>query len=285
MSGKLPWMKFYPADWSQDTTPLSLAGRGAWITIVCAMWRSAGRGKISMPLAGFCRLLGTTETEASMVIDELIKTGICNAVTGHDKNITLSCRRMVREEKHRNNNALRQKHYRVTHTSNAYVTGEKQKQKQISEAEADKNKKETVFEIPLKLNTPEFLKAWEDWKTHRKEIKAPLTPKSIEMQMKDFTTWGVNRAIAAIEFTIKKGWQGIREDDNGGYRKSNTPRKPASDIKTELILARGRIVKSLRELKAAALTPADYQDGVKVLSDKYRDTPGVLKEALEIVGV
>jgi len=68
-------------------------------------------------------------------------------------------------------------------------------------------------EIPLSLNTPEFLKAWEDWKTHRREIKAPLTMKSVEMQMKDFEAWGIIRSIAAIEYTIKKGWQGIREPD------------------------------------------------------------------------
>ena len=68
-------------------------------------------------------------------------------------------------------------------------------------------------EIPFSLNTTEFLKAWENWRQLRKEIKKPLTEKSIEMQMKDFTTWGVVRSIAAIEYTIKKGWQGIREPD------------------------------------------------------------------------
>lgn len=283
MSGKLPWMKFYPADWSQDTTPLSLAGRGAWITIVCAMWRSAGRGKISMPLAGFCRLLGTTEAEASSVIDELIKTGICNAVTGHDKNITLTCRRMVREEKHRNSNALRQKRYRVTHGSNVIVTGKKQKQ--ISEAEADKKKSKTVFEIPLELNTPEFLKAWENWKQHRKEIRKPLTEKSIEMQMKDFTAWGAVRAIAAIEYTIKKGWQGIREEEKqGGFRGSAVPRlPPPRDKKREHDKAVREIVLAIRELKKSALTSGDVQDGISALRDKYHDLPGALTEALEIV--
>jgi hypothetical protein len=57
------------------------------------------------------------------------------------------------------------------------------------------------------------MKAWENWQQHRREIKKPLTDQSIKMQMADFQKWGAERAIAAIEFTIKKGWQGIRETD------------------------------------------------------------------------
>jgi len=85
-----------------------------------------------------------------------------------------------------------------------------------------------VFKIPDSLQTPEFIAAWESWQTHRKEIHKPLTAQSVKMQMKDFTAWGTERAIAAIEYTIKKGWQGIREPNQGdanGERKSKADRE------------------------------------------------------------
>ena len=43
------------------------------------------------------------------------------------------------------------------------------------------------------------------------------------------------------------------------------------------------IVLSLEASKAAALTDADYKDAVSAMRDKYRDMPGVLNEALEII--
>jgi len=145
---------------------------------------------------------------------------------------------------------------------------------------------EPVFDVPENLNTPEFLKAWESWKAHRKEIKKPLTPQSVKMQMADFQKWGTARSIAAISFTIKKGWQGIREEEKqSGFGTLNTPRRPPlRDIKTERMLALPRVVKSIRTLKTTSLTPADFQNGVKILFDNYKDYPGLVTEALEIVG-
>jgi len=73
-------------------------------------------------------------------------------------------------------------------------------------------------DISAALNTPQFTEAWANWEKHRKEIRKPLTRQSVKMQMRDFERWGVDRAIAAIEHTIKKGWQGIREpEQTGGY--------------------------------------------------------------------
>lgn len=142
------------------------------------------------------------------------------------------------------------------------------------------------FDIPENLSTPEFLKAWESWKAHRKEIKKPLTVQSVKMQMDDFQKWGAARSIAAISFTIKKGWQGIREEEKpGGFGNATTTRRPpVRDIKTEYRLNLPRVIEAIRDLKKNSLTPADFQDGVKVLFDKYRDIPGIVKEALEIVG-
>ena len=146
MSDKMPWMQFYPSDWSRDTTPLSLAARGAWITIVCEMWHSKKRGKLSLTLAGYCRLLGAPAPEVMAVIEELTQTEVCENLTRSNKNITLVCRRMRREEKKRQANRLRQKRfYKKTHP-NAPITdktseGRSQKAEVISTGRTGKKEK------------------------------------------------------------------------------------------------------------------------------------------------
>lgn len=72
------------------------------------------------------------------------------------------------------------------------------------------------------LDTPEFQSAWKDWLAHRREIKHALTPTQASKQLAQFESWGIARSIAAIEFTITKGWQGIREPDSP-LRQSPTP--------------------------------------------------------------
>jgi hypothetical protein len=67
--------------------------------------------------------------------------------------------------------------------------------------------------VVLAFDSAAFAAAWADWQTHRREIKKPLTGKSMEMQMAEFKRWGEDRAIKAIRHTIAKGWQGIREEE------------------------------------------------------------------------
>jgi uncharacterized protein YdaU (DUF1376 family) len=65
---------------------------------------------------------------------------------------------------------------------------------------------------------PEWLKSsWCEWEQHRKEKKAKLTPKSIEKQLKMLIEAGPERAIAAINYSIRNGWIGIFEE-----KKQNT---------------------------------------------------------------
>lgn len=69
--------------------------------------------------------------------------------------------------------------------------------------------------IPLLLSTEAFAAAWRAWLQHRREIKKPIAPgsESEKQQLKTLEEWGETRAIAAIEYTIFKGWQGLREPD------------------------------------------------------------------------
>lgn len=101
-------------------------------------------------------------------------------------------------------------------------------EKRREEKSSTLNERSTTVQQPLLLKLPKkkqmdlaepcfksepFIKAWQDWQEHRREIKKPLTPKASESQMAEFKAWGESRAVAAIRHTIKMGWQGIREQD------------------------------------------------------------------------
>jgi len=66
-------------------------------------------------------------------------------------------------------------------------------------------------DFPAPLNNGIFAKAWEDWVTHRKQIKKKLTPLAVKKQMKALAEMGEQRAVRAIEYSIANGWTGIFE--------------------------------------------------------------------------
>lgn len=108
---KAPAFQFYVADYMQDTRMISLAARGAWMDLLCTMWRSPTRGQVTSTIIGYARLFGCTVEQAKAVIDELSDAQVCNSVTDADGKVTLSNRRMMREAKERENANFRQKKY------------------------------------------------------------------------------------------------------------------------------------------------------------------------------
>jgi hypothetical protein len=108
-------------------------------------------------------------------------------------------------------------------------------EKRREEKSTEEKKKTPLppFVFPSELDTEEFRTAWANWKQHRKDIRKPLTPASIAAQMKQFSGWGVARSVAAIEHTICKGWQGIREGDTKPTSKPTTDRVGAILARTQ----------------------------------------------------
>ena len=78
------------------------------------------------------------------------------------------------------------------------------------------------------LRSEAFKTAWLEWCQYRRESKKPLTQATIERQIKTLESWGEARAIAAIRHTVFKGWQGLREPDEGytGGRAGRSEPKP-----------------------------------------------------------
>lgn len=64
--------------------------------------------------------------------------------------------------------------------------------------------------LPLTLNTPGFLAAWEEYVQYRRERRLPkLLPRSVQKQWDKLSDAGPEAAIAAIDETISQGWTGI----------------------------------------------------------------------------
>ncbi len=69
-------------------------------------------------------------------------------------------------------------------------------------------------ELPESLATSAMRSAWDKWLAYRRELHKPVTPTGAAQALKEFAQWGERRAVAAIEYTILKGWQGLREPDD-----------------------------------------------------------------------
>jgi hypothetical protein len=75
-----------------------------------------------------------------------------------------------------------------------------------------KEKKEglsSVVAIPEVLDTPDFLKVWEEWKAYRKELRKPVTPTTARRQLEHLAECGPAAAAAMILQSIEHGWQGL----------------------------------------------------------------------------
>jgi hypothetical protein len=82
--------------------------------------------------------------------------------------------------------------------------------------------------IPQPLDCEEFKTAWDAYLSYRKESKfKTLKPTSINRQLDEMSTWGVERSIQAINTTITKGWQGVFEPTA-----TNGSRKPTPALAT-----------------------------------------------------
>ena len=116
---KLSFMKFFPADWFNDTMVLSAEARGCWINLICLMWNAKERGVWTGTFEEFARVTGTPWESAQRLIQELGKVA---TVTKRNEEVTLMCRRIINEDLDYKDNAFRQRRYRELHHSNEKVT-------------------------------------------------------------------------------------------------------------------------------------------------------------------
>lgn len=127
MSGKNPAFQFYPSDWIRDPQlrQATFQTRGIWIDVLCYMWWSDKKGSLTGTKDGLSRLLGCSTIEFDVFIEELKLLGFGD-VTFDNETITLNNRRMVKDEKARENNRLRQQRFKEKQVDNGLITDIKQ---------------------------------------------------------------------------------------------------------------------------------------------------------------
>lgn len=82
----------------------------------------------------------------------------------------------------------------------------------------------TMYQIPILLNTPDFTAVWEEYAQHRKEKRSKLTSVAARNALRELEAMGVSRAIVAIRHTLAKGWTGIQEPN--GFKTSQKNNLP-----------------------------------------------------------
>jgi hypothetical protein len=73
--------------------------------------------------------------------------------------------------------------------------------------------------VILPFPSLEFSEAWKRWESHRKEKRKPITPTSRDQQLKKLGQMSERAAIEMIDYTIFKGWEGLREPEESKPRR------------------------------------------------------------------
>ena len=82
----------------------------------------------------------------------------------------------------------------------------------------------SFIDLPESIRTDAVFAAWQDWEQHRREKRVRLTPLALKKQLAEMFAWGPERSVAAIEFSIAKGYTGLIEpkgNANGNGSKHN----------------------------------------------------------------
>ena len=107
---------------------------------------------------------------------------------------------------------------------------ERSRAKQTSGREtttASKTAATLVVEIPETLRTAAFLTAWNDYQVHRHEIRKKLTPLAAKRLLSQLAGWGPERAVEALQQSIRNGWTGVFEPK--GEHHGNRTRATSAD--------------------------------------------------------
>lgn len=144
-ASKAPGFYFFGGDWLADPqlALASASSRGIWIDFLATACGAARRGELTASISQFAKLLRCTVEQFRLFLDEARKYGfasvsipvsnaVSNAVSAsrvtvdtakndaeNDAEVTVTCRRMVRDEKARQLHADRQARYRSKQPSDA----------------------------------------------------------------------------------------------------------------------------------------------------------------------
>ena len=117
--GKNPAFQFYPNDWSRDLEEHPLEVEGAWIRLICKLWYSPTKGTMTRTLDQWSRIMRESTERTRELLEYIGQEGIGditfipeNSNGESNAEVTVQCRRMVRDEVIREQNRARQAEYR-----------------------------------------------------------------------------------------------------------------------------------------------------------------------------
>lgn len=155
--GKNPAFQFYPSDWIRDPQlrQATFQARGIWIDLLCYMWWSESKGEISGTKESLSRLVGCTTEQFDAFLSETKMHKFGDLIIA-DGLITLKNRRMIKDEKTREQGRLRQRKYKEKQDGDGDITVVKQDPplssgvgeglKELKDLES--NKKDSRFKVP-----------------------------------------------------------------------------------------------------------------------------------------
>ncbi|MFT5327491.1 MAG: hypothetical protein ACI8P0_005383 [Planctomycetaceae bacterium] len=76
--------------------------------------------------------------------------------------------------------------------------------------------------IPSELDTEPARNALKEFGEHRRQLKRPLTPLAETKLLQEWSAKGANRFVAAVNYSIAQGWQGVFEPGHNGTNRSDT---------------------------------------------------------------
>ena len=243
--GKNPAFLFYPGDWTRDMDDHSLEIEGAWIRICCRLWWAPQRGRLTLTQERWSTILRTDIDNANRIIDCLLNEKIASGQRDYHGYVTLWSRRIIKDEKEREFNRLRQQRFRIKEKRNATVTPHVTEPSQrlsvsvtdtYKEKNIKKRKSVVVFMSPSLNEITQYCK----------ERKNVIDPEEW-MAFYESNGWMVGKnkmkswkaAIVTWE-KRKKGDGNGRRKDLGGYRIPEY--RDELPVATEVERERGKVV-------------------------------------------
>lgn len=246
MASELPWMKWYPRDWTADLAvrSVSLAARGLWVEMLCAMHlNQRRRGFLDMPdgspmnVTTLSKMIGVRAQKVSKLVSELESAGVFS----RDENGVIYSRRIVTDD-------LRRKEARAAGrcggnpklVKGGVKGGDNPGDKggdipsecrgQRAEIQNPPNPPKTggttdePVEIPATLDTPRFRAAWAEWISYRVERRlSTYKPKGLRAQFKNLAKFGPDAACESIAQSIAQNWQGLFPERAPGAKLNTAP--------------------------------------------------------------
>jgi len=142
--GKLPWMKFFPADWKHDTRCLTPHTRGVWIDLICTLWPN---GTKTLPRSNWLRELSVTEEEFTSALHEIHAFSIAD-IQECNGSVTVSSRRIQHDSNTREQTRKRVDKLRRNANVTRSVTTEKRVEARSQKLEVRDQKLEARGQRP-----------------------------------------------------------------------------------------------------------------------------------------